>query len=150
MKRYEAIILDDVDLKKLTPEEVLGLLDMANTHIQRILYGTVEIPAGMPRAVLTNKKIEELAGLWPVRQLNGAIRRCIQKDLGNKKVIISFKIEIEQRKEKEEEELINSIIEDGVEVLEDYEQMPIEEEEMNEDIEEGEEKEGLMRQIEKE
>ena len=92
-KRYKAIILDDVDLNKLTPEEILGILDVANTHIQRILYGTVEIPAGLTRALVTNKRIVEIVKYWTKRQEEAAIRRCEIVDLGNKKVKITIKVE---------------------------------------------------------
>lgn len=89
IKKYEGLIMDDIDLEKLTPEELLGLLDVANTHIQRILYGTVEVPAGMTRAIVTNKKIENLSRVLPIRQMEALLRRCINVDLGNKRVIVT-------------------------------------------------------------
>lgn len=59
-KRYKALILDDVDFNGVKPEEMIGLCDVPNTHTQRVLYGTVEVPAGMARAVVSNRRLEDI------------------------------------------------------------------------------------------
>ncbi len=149
MKSYKGLILDDVDLKKLTPEEILGLLDVQNTHNQRVLYGTVDVPAGMARAVVTNKKINELGADLPIRQLEALLRRCINIDLGNKRVILTLKMEIEEKEEKEEnkekeekeeEDWLTKRVEEGVQELEEEEEF----------MEEKEEEEGFTEEMEEE
>jgi hypothetical protein len=145
LKNYKGLILDDVDLKKLTPEELLGLLDVKNTHNQRVLYGTVDVPAGMTRAVVTNKKIEDLGTYLPIRQMEALLRRCVNIDLGNKKVTLTLKMEIEEKEEEEkeekerEDEIMERIVEGGVELLEEYEKNPLEEEDVVGSEEEEEE-----------
>lgn len=57
--------------------------------------------------------------------MEALLRRCINIDLGNKKVILTVKMEIEENKEKDEDKINNEInkkiVEEGVEVLEDFE-----------------------------
>lgn len=57
--------------------------------------------------------------------MEALLRRCINIDLGKKKVILTVKMEIEENKEKDEDKINNEInkkiVEEGVEVLEDFE-----------------------------
>ena len=97
-KEYKGLILDDVDLREFTGEELLNLTDVKNNANQRVLYKNVEIEAGMPRAILTNKSFEEAFSGIPIRQLEALIRRCINIDLRGKKLIIRLEMEIKEDK----------------------------------------------------
>ncbi len=64
LKKYEgevfkAILYDDINVRDLTREQKIGLLDTANNQTHRVLYGSVNIPANVPRIICTNK-IEEV------------------------------------------------------------------------------------------
>jgi DNA polymerase III delta prime subunit len=95
---YEAIIFDDVDLSDLTGEEVIGLMDMEENHTQRILYGTAEVEAGTTRAFISNKKFEEMFKNLPMGQIEALLRRCVNVDLGNKRLVIRLELELKEDK----------------------------------------------------
>lgn len=57
----DGIILDDLDFPKWSPLTFLKLLDIENPITQNIKYGSVRVPAGIPRIICVNH--EEL--LWP-------------------------------------------------------------------------------------
>lgn len=87
------MIFDDVNMDKRDPEEKIGVVDLANDSDQRVLYGTVKLPAEMPRVILSNKGLKEYFGangLYGMgeAQLEAILRRVRDIDLGNKKLII--------------------------------------------------------------
>lgn len=101
-KPCKGVILDDIDLSQRNIEELLGLLDVQNNHTQKILYGTVEIPQGLTRAIVSNKKMEEFTRSLNVglNQVEALLRRCLNIDLGNKKLILRMELEVSEDKEK--------------------------------------------------
>ena len=46
----KGVIIDDMSAEEWQGEKVLNLLDLANDNTQRILYNSVRLPAGTPRA----------------------------------------------------------------------------------------------------
>jgi len=99
-KVCKALMLDDIDLSKQPAEAVLGLFDVKNKHTQRVLYGSVTIPKGMARAVVSNKKLEDFSAELNLglRQAEALLRRCINIDLGNKKLIVRLELELKEDK----------------------------------------------------
>jgi hypothetical protein len=97
-KCYKAIIFDDVSLDGRDMEEKIAVVDVENDSDIRVLYNTVRIPAGMPRAVLTNRSVDNYfnMGLGGVEGQWGAIiRRLSAVDLKGKKVILRNIQEVE-------------------------------------------------------
>ena len=97
-KPYKALLMDDVDLTGLTGEDLISLFDTEHDSEQRVLYGTAEIPGGLPRAVISNKKLESLFKCKELSQIEAILRRCLNLDLGDKKLILRLEIEVTQNK----------------------------------------------------
>ena len=57
---HDAIIFDDCELKRLTRERVINLLDVKNTHSVDVKHSHSIISRGIPKMLLSNRKFEEL------------------------------------------------------------------------------------------
>jgi hypothetical protein len=102
-KKHKGIIYDDIaGLETITPENLIGLVDVENDHDQRILYGTAEIPEGTARAWLSNKSLEEQLKHFPKSQLGAIMRRVRNIDLKGKKIILRHIVEVEISEEERE------------------------------------------------
>jgi hypothetical protein len=49
-----ALLFDDVSLVNKTREELIHYFDLENGSQLRVMYGTIDIPPGTPRAFTTN------------------------------------------------------------------------------------------------
>lgn len=92
-REYKAVIFDDVNMDEKTAEEKIGVVDLANDSDHRILYGSVTIPAKMPRVIVSNRGVEEYFGEYRGRkllasQMAAILRRIRNVPLGNKRLIL--------------------------------------------------------------
>ena len=60
--KHAIILFDDVDIRKLTREERLALLDRETPAEVRVLYKSVEIPASIMRVFISNESAEKQFG----------------------------------------------------------------------------------------
>jgi hypothetical protein len=56
------IVFDDVDFSNSTREELISLLDAEKSSDIRILYQTLQLPANLPRTILSNMAPAEVFG----------------------------------------------------------------------------------------
>jgi len=57
---HDAIIIDDINLKGLDRETIIKLLESESEATFRVTHGSVTIPSGTPRFLISNKNLEEL------------------------------------------------------------------------------------------
>ena len=78
---HTSILLDDINLSKLTREAVLKLVDSCDETTFDVKFGTIRIPAKTPRFIVSNKSLSELISF----KVDGAIiRRVVEIDIGNR------------------------------------------------------------------
>lgn len=98
---YAAVIFDDINVDTRTAEEKISLIDVENASDVRILYNSVSLPAGMPRALLTNKDVASFfqfgVSFGSKEQVEAIRRRLREVDIKGKKVIIRQINELEFR-----------------------------------------------------
>jgi hypothetical protein len=58
------IVFDDVDFSNSSREELISLLDAEKSSDIRILYQTVQLPANLPRTILSNAAPDKVFGLF--------------------------------------------------------------------------------------
>ena len=95
---YQAVIFDDVSMDERSMEEKIGLVDVENDSDIRVLYNTVQLPSGMPRAVLTNRNVGDYFQLSQSSlggQVDAIMRRLSHVDLKGRKVILRQINEVE-------------------------------------------------------
>jgi len=87
--RHNAIIIDDICLKKCDRSTVVKLLDSEDSTTFRVTYGSITIPANTPRFILSNLELKDLVSF----ELDEAItRRIIVSNIeGFKLYKINFK-----------------------------------------------------------
>jgi hypothetical protein len=56
------IVFDDVDFSNSSREELISLLDAEKSSDIRILYQTLQLPANLPRTILSNSAPDEVFG----------------------------------------------------------------------------------------
>ena len=93
-RKYKAIMLDDVNFASMSVESIITLFDIHNGGDLRILYESVELPPGMPRALISNKDLNsQLEGKTiDARQMAAIKRRVVEVT-----VTKSMKITIEKK-----------------------------------------------------
>ena len=56
---HGGILLDDANIKNLTREELINLLDY-NSRTIKVRYGHIEIPGNTPKAIKTNQQLTNI------------------------------------------------------------------------------------------
>jgi hypothetical protein len=74
------IVFDDVDFSNSSREELISLLDAEKSSDIRILYQTVQLPANLPRTILSNTAPNEVFGRFAPR--GEVTRRFLFLNLG--------------------------------------------------------------------
>ena len=82
---HTAIIFDDVDLKKLSEEEVIKILDSEQATTFRVTYGNVRIPACTLRFFISNRELKDCVS-FPLTE--AMTRRVMVFALGHEKMFI--------------------------------------------------------------
>jgi hypothetical protein len=82
---HTAIIFDDVDLKKLSEEELIKLLDSEQGTTFRVTYGSVFIPACTLRFFISNKELKDCVS-FPLTE--AMTRRVMVFALGETKMFL--------------------------------------------------------------
>ena len=80
---HNALIIDDIDLSKLSREVLIKLLDSSDESTFDVKFGTIRIPAKTPRFISTNKTLDEMTKIAPDAAI---LRRVVMYNLGDTKL----------------------------------------------------------------
>ena len=80
---HRAIIIDDIDLSKLSREVIIKLFDSSDEATFDVKYGPVRIPANTPRFIASNKTLSLMMKFGDDEAIN---RRVITINVGNTKL----------------------------------------------------------------